>query len=49
VTRFDTYDVASRVHDLTVKIKMRDKNKVKLVMEMIERYVNTEEVVRSLG
>jgi BioD-like phosphotransacetylase family protein len=49
VTRFPTYDVASKVHDLTVKIKLRDKNKVKLVMEMIERYVDIDEVVRNLG
>jgi BioD-like phosphotransacetylase family protein len=49
VTRFATYEVASKVHDLTVKIKLRDKNKVNLVMDMIERYVDIDKVVNSLG
>ena len=49
VTRYATYDVASKVHDLTVKIKMRDKNKVNLVIDMIERYVDVDEVVNILG
>jgi hypothetical protein len=41
--------VASRVHDLTVKIKSRDKNKVKLAIDMIEKYVYIERVVKSLS
>ncbi len=49
MSRFDTYDVASRVHDLTVKIKSRDKNKVKLAIDMIEKYVYIERVVKSLS
>ncbi|MGB2599707.1 MAG: AAA family ATPase [Candidatus Omnitrophota bacterium] len=49
VTRFATYDVASKIHDLTVKIKLRDKNKLNLVMDMIERYVDIDKVVSSLG
>ncbi|MGB2601391.1 MAG: AAA family ATPase [Candidatus Omnitrophota bacterium] len=46
--RHDTYDVASRVHDLTVKIKSRDKNKVKLAIDMIEKYVYVERVFKSI-
>ncbi|MFH1846835.1 MAG: AAA family ATPase [Candidatus Omnitrophota bacterium] len=48
-TWHNTYDVASRIHDLTVKIKFRDKNKVKLAINMVERYVDLGQVIRSLG
>ncbi|MBD3426130.1 MAG: AAA family ATPase [Candidatus Omnitrophica bacterium] len=46
--RHDTYDVASRIHDLTVKIKSRDENKVKLAIDMIEKYVYVERVFKSI-
>ncbi len=49
VSRLDTYDVASRVHDLTVKIKYRDNNKVKLAIDMVEKHVDIEKVISNLG
>jgi len=49
MSRFNTYDVASRVHDLTVKIKSRDENKVKMVIDMIEKYVDVERIIRDIG
>jgi BioD-like phosphotransacetylase family protein len=49
LTRYDTYDVASKVHDLTVKVKLRDKNKVNLIIDMIERYVDVDEVANILA
>ena len=49
MSRLNTYDVASRVHDLTVKIKSRDENKVKMVMDMIEKYVDVERMIRDIG
>jgi len=49
VSRHDTYDVASRVHDLTVKIKSRDKNKVKLAIDMIEKYVDVDRVLERIN
>jgi len=49
MSRFDTYDVASKIHDLTVKIKYRDKNKIKLVMDMIEKYVDIEAIIEGMG
>ncbi|MGB2630813.1 MAG: AAA family ATPase [Candidatus Omnitrophota bacterium] len=49
VTWLPTYEVASKVHDLTVKIKLRDKNKVKLVTEMIEKYVDMDEIMKIFG
>lgn len=48
VSRFDTYYVAARVHDLTVKIKSRDKNKVKLAIDMIEKNVDIDGVIKHL-
>jgi BioD-like phosphotransacetylase family protein len=49
LSRLDTYDVASRVHDLTVKIKYRDNNKVKLAIDMVEKHVDLEMVMSNLG
>lgn len=49
LSRLEIYDVASRVHDLTVKIKYRDKNKVKLAIDMVEKYVDIETVCKNLG
>ena len=49
LSRLDTYDTASEIHDLTVKIKSRDKNKVKLAIDMVEKYVDLERIRRSLG
>jgi len=49
VCRYNTYVVASKIHDLTVKIKSRDKNKIKLVVEMIKRYIDVDKLVNRLG
>jgi len=49
LSRYDTYDVASRVHDLTVKIKSRDYTKVKLAIGMVEKYVDMDAVIRQLS
>ncbi len=49
LSRLDTYDVAARVHDLTVKIKYRDNNKVKLAIDMVEKNVDLEMVISNLG
>ncbi|MDD3088385.1 MAG: AAA family ATPase [Candidatus Omnitrophica bacterium] len=49
VSRHDTYYVAAKVHDLTVKIKSRDKNKIKLAMDAIEYHVDMEGVMKNLG
>lgn len=49
LSRLDTYDVAARVHDLTVKIKYRDNNKVKLAIDMVEKHVDLDMVISNLG
>ncbi|MBD3380509.1 MAG: AAA family ATPase [Candidatus Omnitrophica bacterium] len=49
MTRRDTYDVASRIHDLTVKIKSRDVNKIKIAIDMFEKHVDMDAVTRAIG
>jgi len=49
ICRYNTYDVAAKIHDLTAKIKSRDKNKIRLVVDMVQRYVDVDEVVRNLS
>jgi len=48
ISRDNTYDVAARVHDLTVKIKSGDKKKIKIVVDMIKKYVDIDAIVREL-
>ncbi len=49
MSRFDTYDVASRVHDLTVKIKARNPNKVNMAIDLIEKHVDMDLVLKGLA
>ncbi|MCQ9208308.1 MAG: AAA family ATPase [Omnitrophica bacterium] len=44
----DTYSVASRVHDLTVKIRPEDSEKTKVIKKMIEDYVDIEALAKQL-
>lgn len=48
MTRFNTYNVASMVHGLTVKLKSRDEKKVKLAIDMVENYVDINQVMKGL-
>jgi len=44
----DTYSVASKVHDLTVKIRPEDKEKTRMIKDMIEKYVDIEMLAKQL-
>ncbi len=44
----DTYTAASRVHGLKVKIRPRDRIKTKLVIDLINKYVNVGRVLKGL-
>ena len=44
----DTYSTASRVHDLTVKIKPEDAQKARLAKEMVKEYVDIEALIKEL-
>ncbi len=47
LSRLHTYEVASNVHDLRVKIKSRDKNKVKLAIDLVEKYIDLDQIIRA--
>jgi len=44
----DTYQVASKVHDLMVKIKPEDKDKIKIVRSVINKYVDIDRLLEKL-
>ncbi len=44
----DTYSVASRVHDLRIKIKPQDKTKTNLIIDLVNKYVDIKTIVSSL-
>ncbi|UCB57741.1 MAG: AAA family ATPase [Candidatus Omnitrophota bacterium] len=44
----DTYSVASKVHDLTVKIRAEDAGKMKIIRDLIEKYVDIKTLLRQL-
>jgi dethiobiotin synthase len=44
----DTYNVASRVHDMRIKIKPQDKTKTNLVIDLINKYVDMDAIARNL-
>lgn len=44
----DTYSIASRVHSMIVKLKPQDSLKIKIIVDMIERYVDIDKVIANL-
>jgi len=44
----DTYNVASRVHDLTVKIRPQDKTKTNLVIDLVNKYVDINSLAKKI-
>lgn len=48
MARTDTYTVSSMIHDLTVKIRPKDKAKVKTAVKLIKDYVNLDKIVRGI-
>lgn len=44
----DTYTVASKVHDLTIKIRPVDKVKIDTVVKMIHNYVDLDAIIRGM-
>jgi dethiobiotin synthase len=45
--KYDTYDSASVVHDLTVKIQTNDEEKIKLSQDLVNTYVNTNYILEN--
>jgi BioD-like phosphotransacetylase family protein len=48
VSRQDTYSVASVIHDITVKIRPTDKEKIEIVKKMIRDYVDLDMIMRRM-
>lgn len=44
----DTYTVASTVHDLTVKIRPKDTEKIGMVKQMIQNYVDLDMIIKKM-
>lgn len=45
----DTYSIAAMVHAMKVKIKPEDNNKIDIIMRMVERYVDVDKIIESIG
>lgn len=48
LSKLDTYSVASCIHDVTVKIRPRDKNKINRVVELVNNYVDLNSVLKGM-
>ena len=44
----DSYQVASRVHNLTVKTQPDDAEKISLIRDIVARHVNVKKIIDSL-
>jgi len=48
ITKEDTYRIASRVNSMVVKLKPQDKEKIKIIVDMVEKYVDIDKVLENL-
>ncbi len=46
--KLDTYSVASCIHDLTVKIRPQDTNKINTVVKLINNYVDLDSILKRM-
>jgi len=44
----DSYQVASRVHDLTVKTRPADAEKISLIRDLIAKHINVKKIIESI-
>ena len=44
----DTYSIAAKIHSIKVKIKPEDKNKIDIIIKMVERYVDVDAIVENI-
>lgn len=44
----DSYEVASMVHDLTVKTRPDDTEKISVIRDLIARYVDVGKILKAL-
>jgi len=48
VSKEDTYTIASRVHSMVVKLKPQDEQKIKVIVDMVDKYVDLDKVLAEL-
>ena len=48
ITKEDTYKIAARVNSMVVKLKPQDAQKIKIIVDMVEKYVDIEKVLSNL-
>lgn len=48
VTDEETYMIASRVHSLVVKLKPQDSHKIKIIVDMVEKYVDINDILEHI-
>ncbi len=48
VTKEDTYSIASRINSIVVKLKPQDAGKIKIIVDMVEKYVDIGKILASL-
>ena len=48
ITDEETYSIASRVHSLVVKLKPQNSYKIKIIVDMVEKYVDIDNILEHL-
>jgi len=48
LAKSDTYDVATSIHDMTVKIRAQDKEKISAVIKLIEQHVDLDRIYKEM-
>jgi hypothetical protein len=48
LAKSDTYDVATQIHDLTVKIRPQDTHKINAVVKLIRNYVDLDKILKGV-
>ena len=45
----DTYSIAARIHSMKIKIKPEDKNKIDIIIKMINQYVDVDRIIENIS
>jgi len=48
LARADSYQVASQVHDLTVKTRPDDREKISLIRDLLAEHVDVNKILKAL-
>jgi phosphate acetyltransferase len=48
ITKEDTYKIASRVNSMVVKLKPQDTEKIKIIVDMVEKRIDIDKVIACL-